>query len=77
MGRDYEYCLELQKKVNDFELVVSRLLGQVVNYMYIYYMLGFILFCGFYYQLDLFLVGFFYQYFYEVNRFLLILQISV
>lgn len=60
MGRDYEYCLELQKKVNDFELVVSRLLGQVVNYMYIYYMLGFIFFVVFIiswirFQLDFFI----------------------
>lgn len=28
MGRDYEHCLELQKKANDLESAVSRSLGQ-------------------------------------------------
>lgn len=60
MGRDYEHCLELQKKANDLESAVSRSLGQVVNYMYTYHMLGFILFCGFYHQLDSLSVGPFY-----------------
>lgn len=47
MGRDYEHCLELQKKANDLESAVSRSLGQVVNHMYTYHMLGFILFVVF------------------------------
>lgn len=56
MGRDYEHCLELQKKANDLESAVSGSLGQVVNHMYT----GFILFCGFYHQLDSLSVGPFY-----------------
>lgn len=60
MGRDYEHCLELQKKANDLESAVSRSLGQVVNHMYTYHMLGFTLFCGFYHQLETLSVGPFY-----------------
>ena len=34
MGRDYEHCLELQKKANDLESAVSRSLGHVLHHSF-------------------------------------------
>lgn len=58
MGRDYEHCLELQKKANDLESAVSRSLGQGCQ-SYVHLPFARFHFCGFYHQMDLLSVGHF------------------